>query len=64
MTWFGFYDKEWCNYGCGTRPNLNKAWSKGQCGSIAINYGKFVIKDELKNSYARSYYCLKEHTYQ
>jgi hypothetical protein len=44
MTWLGFYDKDWCNYGCGMRPNLNKAWSMGQCGSITINYGKFVTQ--------------------
>ncbi len=63
MTWLGFFDKDWCNCRCGTRLNPNKAWSKGQCGSIAINYGKFVTEDELKNFDARCY-CLKEHTYQ
>jgi hypothetical protein len=46
------------------RPNPSKAWSRGQCGSVAINNGKFVIENELRNSNAGCYYCLEEHTYQ
>ncbi len=46
------------------RPNPSKAWSKGQCGSIAINYGKFVAKGEFKNFDAGIYFYYKEHTYQ
>jgi hypothetical protein len=41
------------------KPNPSKTWSRGQCGSIAINYGKFVAEDELKNSDAGSYFYLK-----
>jgi hypothetical protein len=45
------------------RPNPSKAWSRGQCGSIAINYGKFVTEDELRNFDVGSYYCLLKNTH-
>jgi hypothetical protein len=32
------------------RPDPNKTWSKGQCGGVAIDYGKLTTKNELKSS--------------
>jgi hypothetical protein len=46
------------------RPNPSKAWSRGQCGSIAIAYGEFVTEDELISSNARGYDCLEKHTHR
>ncbi len=64
FTWLGFFDKDWCNRGCGTKPNPSKAWSRRQCGGLAIDYGKFITKNELRNSDAGCYYNLEKHTYQ
>jgi len=45
------------------KPNPSKAWSRGQCGSIAIDYGEFVIEGELKSSDARGYDYFEKHTH-
>jgi hypothetical protein len=45
------------------RPNSSKAWSRGQCGSIAIDYGEFVTEDELRSFDARCYNYLEKHTH-
>jgi hypothetical protein len=44
------------------RPNPSKAWSRGQCGGVAIDYS--ITENELINSDAGCYYCLEKHTYQ
>jgi len=45
------------------RPNPSKTWSKGQCGSVAIDYGKSTTNNKFRSSDAGCYYCLEEHTY-
>jgi hypothetical protein len=47
-----------------TKPNPSKAWSRGQCGSVAIDYAKSITENEFRNSNARCYYYLEKHTYQ
>ncbi len=59
-----FFDKNWCNHGCEAGLDPSKAWSKGQCGGITINYGKFTSKNEFINSDVGCYYYFGGHTYQ
>jgi len=46
------------------KPNPSKAWSKGQCGGVAIDYGKSIIENELMNSDSGCYDYFGKHTHQ
>ncbi len=59
-----FSDKNWCNCGRGTGFNTSEAWSRSSCGSITINYGKYVEYNELRNFDVRCCCCFGEHTSQ
>jgi hypothetical protein len=45
------------------RLDPSKAWSKGQCGGITINYGKSIAKNELRSFDVGYHYYFGEHTY-
>jgi len=39
-------------------------WSRGQCGGVAIDYGKCITKDEPINNDEGHHYYLGEHMHQ
>jgi len=50
--------------GCGTWFNTSEAWSRSSCGSVTINYDKYVVEKELKDFDARCCCCFRKHTFQ
>jgi hypothetical protein len=61
MYYLDKFDKNWCDCGCGMKFNISEAWSKSSCGNITINYGKYVVDNELRDFDVKCCYCFREH---
>jgi len=44
------------------RIDPSEAWSRNQCGGVALDDGEFVAEDEFRSSNARHYNHPEKHT--